>query len=71
MQRKRKYTATLYWIQRVDIVVCVLDTAKTALNSNVYNYCTVVGGSIPKIWSVTCRSVRHRFLSTLLPGYLL
>ncbi len=27
---------------RVDIVVCVLDTVKTALNSNVCNYCTVV-----------------------------
>jgi hypothetical protein len=40
-----KYTTTLYWIQRVDIVVCVLDTVKTALNSNVCNYCTVVCNS--------------------------
>jgi hypothetical protein len=40
-----KYTTTLYWIQRVDIVFCVLDTVKTALNSNVCNYCTVVCNS--------------------------
>lgn len=32
-----KYTTTLYWIQRVDTVVCVLGTVKTALNSNVCN----------------------------------
>jgi hypothetical protein len=37
-----KYRTVLYWIQRVDIVVCELDTVKTDLNSNVCNYCTAV-----------------------------
>jgi hypothetical protein len=33
-----KYSTSLYWIQRVDMVVCFLDTVKTAFNSNICIY---------------------------------
>lgn len=45
---QHKYTATLYWMQIVNIVGSGLVTLKTALNSNVCNYCTVVSNSCYK-----------------------